>query len=525
MSATIRLLPAVVIGALALLSGCATHPGQTSSPFPVANAQLEQLRDNPVALRMFIQQFPKGGDLHNHLSGAVYAEDFIDWAVEDGLCLDLDSLTASPPPCDSSRGQPPVAEHIAQDPFARDRLIDAWSMRNFVPGHSAASGHEQFFRTFFRFGKANSGRKGDMLAAARWHAADQHVGYLELMTSPAMGQARALARGLGSTDELGVLHQALRDAGIDSLVQQASAQLQQMRTEADTLLGCKGAANMPSPDPACDIEVRFLAQVIRTFPSEEVFAQSLLAHLLVQHDPYVVGINLVAPEDDHQTLNDYHRQMNQLGWLAEQLGEVPVALHAGELSLGLVHPRHLRHHIRSAVEIAGAQRIGHGVSIAHEYRPEELLMAMAEHDIAVEINLTSNAQILGISGKHHPFQTYRQYGVPLTLSTDDAGVSRGDLSHEYQRATEAYQLTFADLLELSRNALEYAFIPGESLWQAKVGGNYHPACADATPPQSPPPTCTLFLADNPRARLQWRHEGALHAFEQQRRELGNRRGW
>src|SRR5271156_6207681 len=66
----------------------------------------------------------------------------------------------------------------------------------------------------------------------------------------------------------------------------------------------------------------------------------------------------------------------------------------------------------------------------------------------------------------HPFETYRSYGVPLTLATDDAGISRIDLTHEYQRAADTYLLHYIDLKQLARNSLEYAFLPGKSLWQS-----------------------------------------------------------
>src|SRR3546814_7586121 len=105
--------------------------------------------------------------------------------------------------------------------------------------------------------------------------------------------------------------------------------------------------------------------------------------------------------------------MRMIGALAAESPDVPVTLHAGELAPGLVPPEDLRFHIREAVEVAGARRIGHGVDILHEDRPEELLDAMAARQIAVEINLTSNDVILGIVGDDHPFETYRDRGVPL----------------------------------------------------------------------------------------------------------------
>jgi hypothetical protein len=88
----------------------------------------------------------------------------------------------------------------------------------------------------------------------------------------------------------------------------------------------------------------------------------------------------------------------------------------------------------------------------------------------VEINLTSNHVILGIVGKEHPFPTYRKFGVPVALCTDDEGVSRIDLTREYVRAVETYALTYADLKELVRNSLDYSFLGGGSLWDD--GGAY-----------------------------------------------------
>src|SRR5947207_10790888 len=123
----------------------------------------------------------------------------------------------------------------------------------------------------------------------------------------------------------------------------------------------------------------------------------------------------------------------------------PVALHAGELWLGLVPPDDRTFHIRAAVETAGAKRIGHGVALAYERRSEQLLAEMSKRKVAVEVNLTSNDVILGVRGKVHPLMAYRAAGVPVTLSTDDAGVSRIDLSNEYFRAARDYPLGYRDL--------------------------------------------------------------------------------
>jgi adenosine deaminase len=124
---------------------------------------------------------------------------------------------------------------------------------------------------------------------------------------------------------------------------------------------------------------------------------------------------------------------------------------------------------------------------------------MAREGVAVEINLSSNAVILGVKGAEHPFELYRRHGVPVVLATDDAGVLRIDLTHEYQRAASEHGLGYADLKALSRASLEYAFLPGVSLWNAHHPGSWAPACVDG---KLDAPACRTLLAQSEKARLQ-----------------------
>ena len=94
----------------------------------------------------------------------------------------------------------------------------------------------------------------------------------------------------------------------------------------------------------------------------------------------------------------------------------------------------------------------------------DLLKEMAARHIMVEINLSSNEGILGVEGDEHPFPVYRAAHVPVALSTDDEGVSRIDLTHEYVRAAIDYHLSYRDLKQLARTGMEHDFLPGASLW-------------------------------------------------------------
>lgn len=178
----------------------------------------------------------------------------------------------------------------------------------------------------------------------------------------------------------------------------------------------------------------------------------------------------------------------------------------------------LRDHIRKAVFVAGADRIGHGIDIGSEMNPVEILHHMAERPVPVEINLSSNDAILNIKGNQHPFALYRQYNVPVVISTDDAGVSRNDLTTEYMRAIEEQHVSYSDLKKLSRDSLEYAFLSGEGLWQKNTGESVKPVCSGIAFTAMPQGKCADFLVKNDKAALQWKLEAAFIRYEEQVRE-------
>jgi adenosine deaminase len=207
--------------------------------------------------------------------------------------------------------------------------------------------------------------------------------------------------------------------------------------------------------------------------------------------------------------------MSMLDYLHGVYPQVHISLHAGEIAMGLVRPEDLTFHIRASVERGHAERIGHGVDIMNEKDPIGLMKEMATRNVLVEINLTSNDQILGVSGDDHPLPIYMKYGVPVALSTDDEGVARSDMTHEYLRAVEGQHLSYTDLKRMARQSLEHSFLPGESLW-AETKGTFRPASAcagDSAGAEKPSASCGKFLTANERAREQWKLEGELARFE------------
>jgi adenosine deaminase len=330
-------------------------------------------------------------------------------------------------------------------------------MRSFVPsaGHS---GHDHFFSTFDRFQTIDPrNHMGEWLDELASRAASQNEQYLEIMHTPDFAMAARLGYRIGWNGNLASTRQALLAAGLRENVETDRKEIEDAETARRQLEHCSG----DKQTPGCRVKVRFLFQVLRGFPPQQVFAQTVLGFELASVEPLVVGINLVMPEDWNMPMIEYHRQMEMLDYLHSVYPKVHISLHAGELALGLVPPDGLTFHIREAVELGHAERIGHGVDVMYEREPHQLLSEMAAKHILVEINLTSNDLILGVQGNDHPLPVYRAWQVPVALSTDDEGVSRIDLTHEYQRAVEQFGLTYDDLKEIARASIEHSFLASD----------------------------------------------------------------
>ena len=505
-AALFLLLPALVRAQIAAKKPTATAEtaGQRAA------RAYEAARANPLDLEAFLRRMPKGADLHYHFPGGIYAETWIRDAVEDGLCVDLATHALMKPQPVCGAGQAPAAQAFT-DQNLYDALVNAFSMRSFVPT-PGFSGHEQFFSTFARFyGPVSQSHAGEWLDEVASRAAAQNEQYLELMDTPDFGHAAQIAYAIGWKDDLGQLRDALLARGLRDEVPAARARLDEMEASRRKIERC-GA---PDEAPGCKITFRYLYQILRGFPKEQVFAQTLLGFETAAADPRFVGINYVMPEDGTISMADYVLHMKIVGFLHGIYPKVRISLHAGELAPGLVPPEGLCCHIRLAVEDAHAERIGHGVDVMHEDRPYDLLKEMAAKHVMVEINLTSNDGILGVSGKDHPFPVYRKFHVPVSLNTDDEGVSRINMTHEYVRAAETYGLSYADLKQMVRTGLEHIFLPGASLWrEPDVFTRTAAACApDAPGAANPSPACAALLKSSEKAEQQWELERRFREFE------------
>ncbi len=477
-----------------------------------ASDRFDSLISQPDMLASFLKAMPKGGDLHNHLNGAIYAETVLEWAKDDGDCINSSSFAAV---TSCSGGTQPVP---TSGTFY-DQIVRAWSMKDFVAG--AQSGRDHFFATFGKFGSVSGLHRDDSIADVLNRAADENQLYVETMFN--LGKnvgtlSGQLSSGTLTAADLPALYdQLIANAGFAQAVTNDTNVVLDASTGYRTELACDEMGS----SPGCDVGVRFIAQVARTGDPDQVFGQLVSAYEMASRTPMIVGANLSSPEDDSRSLSNYNLHMAMLDFLhTKYAGTSPlhITLHAGEVTPEFLPPgsNHNTFHIRSAVELGHAERIGHGLDILSETDSAGLLATMRDRSVMVEVCLSSNDQILEVKGTAHPLAKYLEAGVPVALATDDQGVSRSSMAGEYLRAALDQHLDYRQLKTIGRTSLEHAFLPGPSLWTSISETQPVAACA-ATATTAvggvPDATCRQFLDSSERARMQWELEGRFLSFE------------
>ncbi|MES2756388.1 MAG: adenosine deaminase [Pseudomonadota bacterium] len=456
---------------IALALAGATANAGAKEPQPRGNeaatarylASLVAGRDPRLAeLTMFFSQMPKGGDLHHHYSGALYAEQYIEFLDKQGYCANKLTyrIETSKAVIDAERALPPAqrtclsGSEILADDFTWRELLQRWSSKDFHNhGANQPPPDRQFFQTFGYFGPVSNANFAEGLQTLKQRAIAENVSYVETMfklapfTLHAGFDARAGQAGLDD-----VAFTELMRGQLATLEQDAAFG----RNVADYVAKIHAAAANIDDD---NFTMRYQAYVLRLLSPSQVFSSMVAGFKAASQSDLIVGVNIVGQESQFVSMRDYTLHMKMFQFLKAKYPKVKVALHAGELALGDVAPEGLKFHIDQALNLAGANRIGHGLDLAHESNVFAIMKKMREADIPVEVNLTSNDFINGVRGENHPVTLYRKHGVPFVISTDDAGVTRHNLAQEYVLFASRYQPGYAEVKKVSYNSVRYAFLP------------------------------------------------------------------
>ncbi|MCW3102338.1 MAG: adenosine deaminase [Bacteroidetes bacterium] len=446
-----------------ILLGLATVPGYSQT----AASYFEKIRSNEAELTAFLSQMPKGGDLHHHYTGSVYAETYIAYVVSHNYWINKKTLEVADkkPNADNSWTTFSSLQNDGQLSMYKDKLFRKWSVKDYNEVDYPSD--KLFFETFGNFSIAAKAGLDNGLLELKKRALAEHVSYIETMfvtidsrkidlsayTSMNESLRKASSNEKNIVKALDSLYTAIQSKGAAACAKAFN----------DTILAKHTRLKIDD----AGFTMRYMNYVTRVMEPVDVFRAMVVAFESADASSLVVGVNIVAPEDNETAMNDYMLHMQMFNYCHAHYPAVKISLHAGELTLGVVKPEDLTWHINAAVYTGNAMRIGHGVDMAYEKNCYDLLNYMRDHNIAVEINLFSNEFILKVKDDRHPFALYKDFKVPIVISTDDAGVLRSNLIHQYVLLAKRYKnVSYSDIKTYVYNSIEYSFIEEPAVKEA-----------------------------------------------------------
>lgn len=429
-----------------------------------AESYLEKIRNNEALLTAFFQQMPKGGDLHHHFSGSVYAEPLLERAIAEDFYLNVETMAVSK--TKPAKGNWQTFSSLKNNDkldYYQQQIMQTWSVKDY---NGSVPSDDQFFDSFMKFEPTIAGHFAEGMLELKKRAIAENVSYIETQLS-------TIPCDMNVSD--------LSD--FNSKLRQASAQKDEKTVLKllDELY--KALQKKDAKKYADDFNNNFLAKlhkdlkidderftmryqnfVLRFMEPVDLFKNLTIAFISSSESKLTAGVNIVSPEHGENSMKDYWLHMVMFKYCHSKFPDVKYTLHAGELTLGLVQPEELTWHINDAIYIAGANRIGHGVDMAYEANSYDLLRYMSKNNIPIEINLVSNEFILKVKENRHPFTLYKEFNVPIVISTDDAGILRTNMTEQYVLLAKRYpDVNYETIKKYVYNSINYSFIQDASV--------------------------------------------------------------
>ncbi|MDP4291981.1 MAG: adenosine deaminase, partial [Bacteroidota bacterium] len=395
----------------------------------------------------------------------IYAEPVLKQAIAEDYYLNIQTMAVSRErPAAGPWEQFSTLKNVGQLDKYKQKIFQKWSAKDY--NYVDYPSDKLFFESFDKFWPVAEGHIAEGLLELKNRAIKENLSYLETQLSPVVFDMK--------TNDLNIYNGKLH-------------QLEEMHNEKEVMLvldtlynqfiqrGAKGHADKFNAEfisrmhDSLKIDddhftIRFQNYVLRFMDPVDLFKNLVVNFISADGSPYIAGVNIVSPEDGEVSMRDYWLHMLMFKYCHSRFPNVKYSLHAGELTLGLVPPEELTWHIRSAVYTAGANRIGHGVDLPYEEKCYDLLRYMSSNKIPVEINLSSNEFILKVKDDRHPITLYKQFGVPIIICSDDAGILRTSLTEQYVLLAKRYKdITYSDIKQFVYNGIIYSFIKDESV--------------------------------------------------------------
>ncbi len=428
---------------------------------------LQKIRNNEAQLTAFMAQMPKGGDLHHHFSGSIYAEPLLEKAIKLDYYLHTETMAVAKDQA-GQKNWKRFSELASEGRLEgiKNEILRRWSVKDFYTGFYPSD--QLFFESFDKFLPALHEEYSPGMVELKNRAIAENVSYLETMFTPVYSKVNIQDLTAYDAELRQLMHQSDQQAVLN-LLENIYSKLMQKESMNQAVIWNNSFIQHLHDSLKIDDErfsMRYQKYVLRFKNPVDLFKDIVISFMSANQSDLVVGVNMVAPEHGENSMKDYRLHMLMFQFCHQKFPRVKYSLHAGELAMGQVAPENLTWHIDEAIHTAKANRIGHGVDMPYEKHSYELLRYMSHQKIPVEVNLVSNRFILQIKGDKHPIKLYHDFKVPMVISTDDAGVLRTSLTEQFVLLAKSYPFfTYANIKQLVYNSLDYSFIKEAAIKQ------------------------------------------------------------
>jgi len=165
----------------------------------------------------------------------------------------------------------------------------------------------------------------------------------------------------------------------------------------------------------------------------------------IRHKQHILGVDLADSERDFP-LQEFVPPIMK----AKEAG-LKVTIHSGEDSPASF--------VKETIELAGPDRIGHGI---HSIEDISVIELLKERGITLEVNPWSNYLTSAVRTiEEHPLKQLFDLGVKVTINSDDPEVLETNLNNEYRIAHELLDMSLDEIATCNRYAYEASFIPAQ----------------------------------------------------------------
>jgi adenosine deaminase CECR1 len=388
----------------------------------------------PAQMYRFLYALPKGGDLHNHLPGAVRSEWFWDAAMAEeprGYVYYTRVRIENCAPYGHDEFGPAKALLLFKTIQASSyQSLDACGKSEFKRLQDLDPREREAWLNSMRLDQSYEGR--NEFFDAIWDRINDLLRNPHLIADILLRNMQAFGlEGVVYLETQQGVQGAVKPDGSPYSIEETVAIFRQL---------------LSSPQAkATGVEVRFQNALLRFTPDAEQRLRDLYAITDRYRDLYV-GVNMVGREDNEKGYP--LRFLPVMRELRHKYPDINLSIHAGESD----EPNF---HIRDTL-LLGAQRIGHGVNLITD---PETMLRMRNGPYLVEINLISNLLLEYVdSYSQHPFPEYLRTGIPVALSTDDRGMWDSNMTDEFFVAVREFNLSWEEIVKLGRNSLQYSFL-------------------------------------------------------------------